>query len=491
MDERVQHGRRNFISLVEVERDDLDEVNGGWVTFDSIIEEALDDIEFPDPFQRSRRMLNDAYLMLRAPLSQVMKRHKELENINVGWVQIVVDIQRNDDMVPAEVVMFGENVEVHPVGLSVLQVLPRHHTVRLDAAAMLENEPRAQSGFISGVLDIPLRRVNSEKLAVAVYDVGQGNCNAIVDENEHPRIYFDLGWSPNFHSKSRPQTQPDFFACTPHATPPVVLSHWDMDHWCYAIKNSSFNPGSLTTRHEWKQDALQRFWIARAPLKTEHKLGPLTLAFYRALADTQLLPGLSAVLLWPDLVKRISFSAGWLEACRPDGTPDDRNNNGIAMFARPNSKSPAVLLAGDADFPSIPSISGRRKTPLAGLVAPHHGGRVSVEKVPKPKKGSIARLVMSVGDQNSYGHPKKEAIKAYNDKGWLSSRTQDRFNCDRTSVRHRHGNTLIKLSDESDPQCGCVCVPKGSLCLVPSATTLAEPVAGVKKNNKKKAAVLA
>jgi hypothetical protein len=487
MGERVGDGRRSFISLVEIERDESDEIHGGWVTFDCIAEDSIRD--FRSSHELSRRVLEpqDAYLMLRVPFNKMASHYQSVQDMNVGWLRIMVDIRLNQDSLRAEIVMFGDSPEAPPVGISEIEVLGKRLAEQLDNIATLTNEPRAQAGFISGVLDIPLRKVNPETLAVAIYDVGQGNCNAVVDKNEHPRIYFDLGWAPNFHAKSRPKQQPNFFACERRATPPVVLSHWDMDHWCYAIKSSSFNAGSLTTRHEWKPEALRRFWIARAPRKNGHKLGPLTMAFYRALAGTYLLPGLSAVLLWPESVKRIPFSAGWLEACHPSvGELDDRNNNGIAMFVRPNSKTPAILLTGDASFPSIPSVSGSRKTPLAGMVAPHHGARVSGLKVPKPKKGTLARLVMSVGEHNSYGHPKQDAIDAYNNSGWQSSRTQDRFDCGcgGGSLSHRHGNTLLKFSDEPDPQCGCRCVPDGSLCLLPSATIPMKPLAGAKKKTK-------
>lgn len=269
---------------------------------------------------------------------------------------------------------------------------------------------------------------------------------------------------------------------------PVVLSHWDMDHWCYAIKSSTFNPGSLMTRHEWKPEALRRFWITRAPRTEEHKLGPLTMAFYDALRATHLLPGMSSVLLWPESSRRIAFSAGWLEACRHDGTkdvPNDRNNNGLAMFVRPDPKGPAILLTGDADFPCIPSLSRLRKTPLAGDVAPHHGSRISGRHVPRPKKGSPARLVMSVGNLNTYGHPKLEAIQTYHDHGWVSSGTNDRHDCDCDTVAHQHGNTILKFGKGPDPACGCDCVPNGHMCLHSSTLPVSTPAPGEKpkKNN--------
>lgn len=488
MDRREEeYGRRSFISLVEVERDDSDENNGGWVTFDSFAESAL--LEFEH--SRGNRFRDEHFdfelLTLRVSFRQVMKRQPAIGELNGGWLRILVNSNRTEEMIPAEVVMFGDSSEPPQVGIASIEVLSLEEKELLLPKAMLHDEPRAQPGFIAGVLDIPLRHVNPLNLSVAVYDVGQGNCNAIVDCYEHPRIYFDLGWSPNFHAKSRPHQQPDFFACEEHATPPVVLSHWDMDHWCYAIANSAYNPGSLTTKHEWKEEALQRFWIARAPQAEEHKLGPLAQNFYRALERKKLLPGLSSVLLWPDAAKRIYFSAGWLEACSPPiETPENRNNSGIAMFVRPDPKGPAILLTGDADFPCIPSVAGRKKVPLAGLVAPHHGANITLGTVPLPKKGSPSRLVMSVGAGNSYGHPKQDAINEYQKKGWLASRTQDRFDCTRTQAVHQHGNTLLKLrSSFDDPQCGCHCVEHGSLCLAPSAAALVTPIPGVKKQRKK------
>ena len=487
MDHREEYRRRSFISLVEIERDDADENNGGWVIFDSFAETALD---YYDHAPRSIRFQDESFdhglLTLRAPFRQVMKRKPEMGELNGGWVRIIVNSQRNEEMIPADVVMFGDNAEPPQVAIADIEPLSPPEQKLLRPEAMLQDETRAYPGFIAGVLDIPLREVNPTDLSVAVYDVGQGNCNAIVDHYEHPRIYFDLGWSPNFHAKTRPHLQPDFFACEKKAIPPVVLSHWDLDHWCHAIANSSYNPGSLTTKHEWKKEALERFWIARAPRNEEHKLGPLTQSFYRALKRTELLPGLSAILLWPDDAKRIYFSAGWLEACSPPpGGLSDRNNSGIAMFVRPDPKGPAILLTGDADFPSIPSVACQKKVPLAGLVAPHHGARITENAVPRPQKGSPARLVMSVGTGNSYGHPKQDALNAYQKKGWLASRTQDRFDCTRTTALHQHGNTMLKFSSTfNDPQCGCRCVESGNLCLTPSTAALVAPVAGAKKQSK-------
>lgn len=490
MNQRESDGAREFISLMEVERDETDAEAGGWVTFDSFTAEGLDNYELLKALHSLEWPGGPGLLTLRAPYNSVRARLQNIDDLNGAWLRIKVNGQANQDRIPAQVVMFGDNAEPPQVGIESSEPLPRNIDEMLSSIWMLRAEVESPASVISGLLDIPLRGLDMDQIFVAAYDVGQGNCNAIVDCYEHPRIFFDLGWAPNFHAKSRPPRVPELFACDSRIGAPVVLSHWDMDHWCYAIQSSAFDPGSLTTTHTWKPEALKRLWIARAPLKA-HKIGPLTKSFYHALANTQLLPGFSAIQLWPKGTKKISFSAGWLEACTPaTGGLSDRNNTGIAMFVRPSTKRGAILLPGDADFPSIPSLVGKRKTPLAGMVAPHHGARITPGSAPGPRKSSPSRLVMSVGDGNSYGHPKQQAVNEYATLGWTSSRTQDRYDCLRIGgAVHHHGNTLLKFQKSiGDPKCGCKSVDNGNLCLVPSSHSVVSPIPGVKrsKSTKKK-----
>lgn len=485
MDEESNSRRRSFLALVEVERDDAVE-GGGWVTLDSLAEDGVH-TNYGDSVE---------LLMLRAPLDKAASVLPALPELDGGWARIEVSQSAVDAAsLPAQVVMFGNSDGNPSVWIVSAEGLPRDEQKELDSGMALAREPQAYAGFISGVLDIPFNDSHRRAVAVSVYDVGQGNCNAVVDGNEHPLVFYDLGWAPNFHAASRPQSMPKLFSCDPRgAIAPVVLSHWDMDHWCYAIAASRYVPGSLTTRHEWRPEALARFWIARAPQANEGRIGPLAWAFYQALRRTEVLPGLSAILLWPQGAKRIPFSIGWLEACRPaEGTAVDRNNSGIAMFVRPYQQDGAILLTGDADFTSIPGTSGKKKIPLAGLVAPHHGARISTSAIPKPKRGGPARLVMSVGLGNSYGHPKKEAIDGYAKKGWTSSMTQSRSGCDRAHHHnHDHGNTLLMFrSDGYRPRCSCKCVADGSLCLLPHSTAFVAPQAGIRKRSKRQSPVTA
>lgn len=467
----MKYKRRTFKALVDIE---LDGDGDGWVTFDC----------FSTRKSRSRyygEKRIGGLLTLRLSLSSLAQRLPTFEASEGQWVQLKVASHASENSVEALVVMFGDNAEtvvLHICGITPLKLSNEEYK-----AFMLAYAPRAPETLIAGVLDFSLQ--DSGELSIAAYDVGQGNCNAIIDRFEHPRVFFDLGWAPNFHARTRPPRQPNFFSCDHVRVAPVVLSHWDMDHWSYAIARSQYNPASLTTRHEWNRKALARFWIARAPERPEHQVSPLALSFYEALTNKQLMPGISAILLWPDDCTQIRFSEGWLEACEPTmQTPSDSNNTGIAMFVQPKGQGPAILMTGDADFPSIPSLTSNRQLELAGMVAPHHGSKITIAAVPHPKPGTPMKLALSVGKGNEYGHPTQASLDAYKAAGWHGTAvlTQDRQVCwGNHSNEHAHGNILLKFSvDAEDPKCGCWSVAGGCLCLTPSAVPTLPPVAGVK-----------
>ena len=69
--------------------------------------------------------------------------------------------------------------------------------------------------------------------AVAVYDVGQGAATALLSGGL-PTLYFDLGGSAIGNWRSFPQPLQRFCITD---DPPVVLSHWDWDHWSSALRD--------------------------------------------------------------------------------------------------------------------------------------------------------------------------------------------------------------------------------------------------------------
>src|SRR5213075_273082 len=97
-------------------------------------------------------------------------------------------------------------------------------------------------------------------------------------------------WPPNFNARTRPDKRPDLFSCQRHCVAPIVLSHWDMDHWAYAVQTTTFDSTNISSRPKWNPAALHRFWIARPPEKEAHQLGPMHMKLFEALRSAELLP---------------------------------------------------------------------------------------------------------------------------------------------------------------------------------------------------------
>lgn len=70
---------------------------------------------------------------------------------------------------------------------------------------------------------------------VAVYDVGQGACQAALENDLHiPTLYVDFGGGILTNSRTFPA---DFAGFCFSREPMIILSHWDWDHWSSAYRH--------------------------------------------------------------------------------------------------------------------------------------------------------------------------------------------------------------------------------------------------------------
>lgn len=237
----------------------------------------------------------------------------------------------------------------------------------------------------------------SSGAGVAVYDVGQGNCNAICDASSAAILYYDFGHPLPSHAASAPNPRPLY--CFSH-DPPMVLSHWDFDHWGAA---------KLPKPTRWLLPALGQTWIA-----PRQYLGPMHLSFAAAILAH------GTLRVWGAAPASIYFKNGHVHRCTGPNQlmPRHRNDTGLALVAHESSSDPwgaaTCLLTGDADFQFIPLPSGYHP---GGMVVPHHGGGISGKSVPRPSHHS-QWLGLSVGSPNHYGHPTAAAMRAYRSRGW-------------------------------------------------------------------------
>jgi len=263
---------------------------------------------------------------------------------------------------------------------------------------------------------------------VTVFDVGQGNLNALWQSNKGATLYFDFGGGVTANTRTYPKKP-----LTPCLTglPPVVLSHWDWDHWS--------SVGRYT-------QALNLHWIVPRCVHPG--------AHHRAFAWA--LHRLGHLHFWPRNMPDYQGAYFRIEKCTGVG----RNDSGLAMTVygeKGGDFDRKVLLTGDAAYDCIPEVQAR-KTQFGAVVASHHGAIVSsiTEAKPSVSLKTNAALVYSVGHGNGFGHPRLHAELDYLLSGWLPDNTYSTAQY----IRSRPNAIGIRLS--SNPiRTGCgTCNPK-------------------------------
>ncbi|MFT8422205.1 MAG: hypothetical protein ABF665_11925 [Gluconacetobacter sp.] len=270
------------------------------------------------------------------------------------------------------------------------------HSRALAATFNMSAHPNARRAQIQKVFK---GRVGPESLGIC--DVGQGNANVVLDGNGQPLFYFDLGCGVKGNAPTTPKPL-SFCLC---GDPPIILSHWDADHWAGAVIDPR---------------ALHRTWIApRQRLSGPHQV---------ALGANILSHGGRLLLVPTPTVPRapLSISLGSTSVLYLQrATGKDKNGSGLVLTVAQKRLDRAWLLTGDADYAYIHTMP---HSSLAGLVVPHHGADMkSATPAPAPpkmkNKPDYCRLAYSFGPGNKNGrtsisHPTTSAVTRHNTVGW-------------------------------------------------------------------------
>jgi hypothetical protein len=294
-----------------------------------------------------------------------------------------VAISLTDPVGGQEVDVFGALLAAAPV-IAQLERIEKNIMQRaaLNAAFSMDTWPDASEAEIRNALSSlgPFQ-------SLVGLDVGQGTAIGLTDTHNDIRLYFDLGGGVYRNAPTRPN--PLRF-CWVVADAPIVLSHWDSDHWAGEITDP---PAGTKT------------WIApRQKITTKH------IAF-----ANRILAAGGKLLIWGSTPTSISLSlagAQTLELSRCTGT--SRNGSGIAAVVRDSALGSQWLLMGDAGYhelramPTAPSV----------VVVPHHGADMGSKSVPPASPGGYVRLIYSFGPGNRHGrsplqHPTPSAVRAH------------------------------------------------------------------------------
>ncbi|WP_052961859.1 hypothetical protein [Pseudomonas fluorescens] len=290
---------------------------------------------------------------------------------------------------PSSVIVNGALVTA-PVARSLSTIFSLSHLPRID-----------QNDFEQ----LLSREVLAEWLGV--FDVGQGNACALLEESVQgvsaPRLYFDLGAGVYRNQHTTPADLEFGF----YSSPPVVLSHWDSDHWAGAYIADVFG----------EYPALKLKWIA--PLQT---VGPTHIAFANdvrkargefLIYSPQGSQSVGKAQLGDGRILRFMRGSGY-----------DRNNSGLVMTIE-DQHAPIArswILTGDCDYKHF--MTGLAPKGTIALIAPHHGATLSSNnEIPKPN-GPYRRLIYSFGKGNKHGsthvtHPTSDGVLAHSAKDWV------------------------------------------------------------------------
>lgn len=293
---------------------------------------------------------------------------------------------------------------------------------RLNSFARLKGIPAAKKKKISQIFSDALARARDP--AVVVYDVGQANWNAVVevgdclDRPPAPVLFFDCGVPFGRHYSTLPSPIIDPFA---NASPevPVILSHWDMDHWAGAALGQPLY-GKRGIIINWLPTALDRTWIVpnQGRKATGQKISPtawrLALALHRR----------GKLIVWPTLLNRVNLpQAGNIVKCVPAPNVHGKNNNsGLALIVKTASvdgTDALTILPSDADYASLAINYPELYTSgmcFTGLVASHHGA--DLVGAPPQAATDLSKLAVSHGSR--YGHPTAASLAAHAAAGWSS-----------------------------------------------------------------------
>lgn len=299
--------------------------------------------------------------------------------------------------------------------LSEITAVEKDLAAQLDAAFSVDSIPDADPAKIQEILE----STDPASFVVAL-DVGQGNANALWADGGGATLYFDFGGGVKANVRTFPTK--GFHACFSNR-PPIVLSHWDYDHWSSACR--------------WT-DAFDALWIAPRP----RDVGVTHLAFAAELKRR------GNLLIWPETLGAIDTHAFRIEKC----TGTERNDSGLALLFRDENYR-TILMTGDAAYDYIPMIGMHSR--FDAVIASHHGARMmSADKI-LPAVPNAA-LIYSVGHGNYFGHPALHACLTYLQGGWSPA-------CTASTAQHitRRPNSIGISLNRQTPKTGCrQCQPR-------------------------------
>ncbi|MGJ9420144.1 hypothetical protein ACHAC9_20680 [Massilia sp. CMS3.1] len=321
------------------------------------------------------------------------------------WYQFELDLNSSKYFGSVKVLVYPNLfLAALPFGLRSAKKVTRKTASILNAAFNMVSWPSATSLEIKSALRA------SDAGVLAVHDIGQGNACGLRESPKTPvNLWIDIGCGVNRNAKTTP---PGLVLCYSYEAP-ILLTHWDKDHWSGARKGAPpSNPDIF----------LSRTWIVpRQRIKAQHsKLADdIISAGGRILVVDSKSIGASSVLNIPiEDNRQIEIALG-----RGTNTKDPNNCECLVIRIIDNMPDRKWLLPGDVSYSNMPT--SWQVDSYVAIVASHHGADVGPTGLPGPYKSQpgYSVLAFSFGPNNAHGstsvrHPTHAMSLSYNLRGW-------------------------------------------------------------------------
>jgi hypothetical protein len=245
---------------------------------------------------------------------------------------------------------------------------------------------------------------SAQATVVDVRNVGQGACG-LARSGDQGMFVSDFGYGKG-------EIEPTD-VCTAliygHYELPILLSHWDVDHYRIAMSDTA------RLFDYFKYSCRARPWIA-----------PDVMTGIRAPNLAKEIANSGEMVWWPKDTNFVEIGNIAVLQCSTGSSALDKNNNGsLALLLGTGSNR--FLYPGDANFEYIYGVADLNNK-ISVIVATHHGSLRSLNWPSSSAGASIplaadgdGSVVFSYGAKNSYGHSLDAALPYYTSKGYKTS----------------------------------------------------------------------
>lgn len=252
----------------------------------------------------------------------------------------------------------------------------------------------------SQIKDLPeLLNGDNTGIEIVIKRVGQGNWNEVYN-NGKPIFVFDFGCTFSLSTERMMELFIGKEKEYNDSKPVLVISHWDLDHYCLLKILKNYNCFSFVYARTPPPNLTSRIIYSQLERELKDR-------FVRVACE-------ESSKCRPKLLKEMATVYGFIKIFNGEKS-SSRNISGMCCLIETNTGT--AIFSADHHYDQIDRyVLGRHEKSKEVYVVPHHGG--SAGRIIVSNYGICEKYaIISVG-KNSYGHPKGEIIQEFKEMGY-------------------------------------------------------------------------